>query len=282
MKIINKLSSLEKELLLLLSAIQIFDSVLNREILSVNVNENNLATIRPQSYTTMKYFLIYSLDFFSKATDLLNHEENSKNYLNLLKETSQYSKILPYDKSVLDNINELERWIDAELIYRNFYFSILDCEIDLKVKRLDVLKINANFSKHNLTRLNACREILKKILLKNDQLKNGENFIENKNLFYTINDFCNNFIGDNQMIDKYIYCLAYHLNNIRLSIKESLMPIYYESIEYSYDKNGLQRYMYKRSDNMSDFEYYLFWDLMNWVGSKNIFEKFDIMECWKN
>lgn len=282
MKIINNLSLLEKELLLLHSSIQVFDSILNREILLVHVDKNNLATIRPQSYTTMKYFLIISLDFFSRAEDLLDKRERSKNYLILLRELLQYSRLLKDSKNILNNIDELENWISAELTYKDFYFSTFDYEIDLKVQRLDVLKINANFSKHNLTRLNYCRGILKNLLLKNAQIKNSDELIEDKNLFYTINDFCDAFIGDNQMIDKYLYCLAYHFNNLRLSIKYSLMPIYYDSIEYFYDKDGAQRYRFKKYDNMSDFEYSLFWNLMNWVGSRNIFEKFDIMECWKN
>jgi hypothetical protein len=278
-KMIN-LSPLEKELLLLLSSVQIFDSIVNHEILSINVDENKIATIRPKSYTAMKYFFIYSLDFFSTATDLLNYQEN-KNYLELLKELPQYSALLKNSASMLGNITELERWINKELIYENFYFSTFNYEVDLKVKRLDVLKINANFSKHNWTRLNACRKDLKNILLKNDLIKNNTDLIEDRNLFYTIDNFCDFFIGDNQMIDKYLYCLAYHFNNIRLSIKYSLMPVYYDSIEYFYEKDGIRRYRFKRQNDMSEFEYYLFFDLMNWVGSKSIFEKFDIMKCWK-
>ena len=75
-------------------------------------------------------------------------------------------------------------------------------EVDLKIKRSDVIYICANFSKHNFTNVDACRKKLKNILLKNN-FKRIDELTDIRNLIVTISDFYNYFVDEGAHIDRY-------------------------------------------------------------------------------
>ena len=274
-------NDIEKEICLLLASTQIFDRIVNHSTLCITIN-NGVGTILPKNMESLKYFFAHTIDFFSAAGNILNSNRNRKSCFDLLLERGIDSKLCNCKlENLCVSLNLLKEWYHEEVIYEDFYFASFDLEVDLKIKRSDVIYICANFSKHNFTNVDACRKKLKNILLKNN-FKRIDELTDIRNLIVTISDFYNYFVDEGAHIDKYLYCLAYYFNRIRLDIKDCLRPIYHKNLEYIGSNEGFNEYKYKRIEGISDFGFGLFWDLMNWVRSRNICERFEIMECWKN
>lgn len=274
-------NDIEKEICLLLASTQIFDRIVNHSTLYITIN-NGVGTILPKNMEALNYFFAHTVDFFSAAGNILNSNRNRKSCFDLLLEMGINSKLCNCKlENLCVSLNLLKEWYHEEVIYKDFYFASFNLEVDLKIKRSDVIYICANLSKHNFTNVDACRKRLKNILLKNN-FKRIDELTDIRNLIVTISDFYDYFVDEGAYIDRYLYCLAYYFNRIRLDIKDCLRPIYHKNLEYIGSNEGINEYKYKKIEGISDFGFGLFWDLMNWVRSRNTCERFEIMECWKN
>lgn len=239
-------NDIEKEICLLLASTQLFDRIVNHSTLCITIN-NGVGTILPQNMGTLKYFFAHTIDFFSSAGNILNSNHNRKSCFDLLLEMGINSKLCNCKlENLCISLNLLKEWYHEEVIYKDFYFASFGLEVDLKIKRSDVIYICANFSKHNFTNVDACRKRLKNILLKNN-FKRIDELTDIRNLIVTISDFYDYFVDEGAHMDRYLYCLAYYFNRIRLDIKDCLRPIYHKNLLYIGSNEGFNEYKYKKN-----------------------------------
>ena len=268
-------NAVEREVCLLLSAIEIIDNIVNHSVLQINVN-NGICHLLPQTLPAMGNFLAVSFDFFSPAGKILNHKNEVRNCFDLLKDMCIEPKLSKETPSVLiEDIKSFDGWLNKEHEYKDL-LTLNNNRIDIIIKSKDIVEICSNSAKHNFIRLDRSRNVLKKVLNANGELLNDDGI-----MIHILKDFNDQFIGDGCLVDKYIYNLSYHFNNIRCGIRDYLTPIYDKAYKIEVYENDLVRYSYERPDNFSDEGYSLFWDLMNWKRSSEIVGRFDILDCWK-
>ena len=148
-------NDIEKEICLLLASTQLFDRIVNHSTLCITIN-NGVGTILPQNMGTLKYFFAHTIDFFSSAGNILNSNHNRKSCFDLLLEMGINSKLCNCKlENLCISLNLLKEWYHEEVIYKDFYFASFGLEVDLKIKRSDVIYICANFSNLYFTNVDA-------------------------------------------------------------------------------------------------------------------------------
>ncbi len=273
----------DQEVYILLSAIEIIDAIINRSVLEIRLDNENRATIQPKNYIAEKYFFIFVNDFFSKV-GIIVPKGNQSIFELLINEVCQKHLLTSTAyRPLIDALHNLEEWYFSAIAYTEFYFPNFNMEMTLTVKRSDSINILSNMSKHNLTKLDGIRKIIKQIFINNPNDKVNHILQDDSNLIIASRDFYNQFMSESssRLVDLLIG-LTYHLNKIRIEIYNYLSETYLNSYEILPPENGLRRYKFDRPEGLSDIGYGYYWELMDWRGSSLIVGDFEIDDCYKD
>lgn len=273
----------DKEVYILLSAIEIIDAIINRQVLNIRFDKENRATIQAQNYITEKYFFVFVNDFFSQAGNIVKKERQSIFDLLITEVCTKHLLFSGEYRPLMYALNKLEEWYVNTITYTEFYFPNFNIEIPLTVKRSDSINILSNMSKHNLTKLDAIRKTMKQILIDNSNDEIEHILQDDSNLVIASRDFYEQFMSEsNCRIVDLLICLTYHLNKIRLEIYNYLSETYLQSYEEIPSDDGLKRYKFNRPEGLSDTGFAYYWELMNWRGSDLIIGDFEIYDWDKD
>lgn len=258
-------SKQEFESIYLKAAIDSLDSMLTSNLLELRGNDPN-SEIYFHEKTHQKYFYIILIDFLSESSKIFN--DKGFTCLELIKNISE-TPCFEINNSALElkkAINIFYSWLDEEITVK-VYLSEINKEYNLKLKRKEFIKICANISKHNFTRLTSISEDIRKIFK-----RIGVDISFHDSLLI-LDDFYERFHND---------ILIYHgsnivemINNIRWGIHEYLLPEFIKSYKKdTSDPRGLS-YEYSYPKNIKDeFAKNCYWSLMNFIRRKPHIKKF--------
>jgi len=275
--IINKaiMNEIEKEVILLKAVQEIIDEIINFGMFFLHGKGKDY-NIEFKSTVHQKYFYIMVVDFLSrlepKKIDCLK-DLKFNNYLEgliFVCENPQFNinNSIEYLKKP---VNDMISWLEYEVIIEKLWLPLIEQEINLRIKRKDLIKISGNMSKHNFSRLDIVVKDLKGIFEENGVSLSCDDIITSLNSIYE-------WFHDD-ILNYYASVIAELLNNIRWGIHEYLKPTF----EKCYKRTGNLQYEYKIPPEIkSELAKSCFWELMNVIKSGPIVEKFTATKYLKS
>lgn len=240
---------------------------------------NYLIMDAPQSQVVFKtepakeiYYILLT-DFLSLIPEPFLLEKKKISTLQALIQLSD-NPILnsSYDTKDLNiALQTFKDWLLAEALIEKMWLANIEKEIDFKITRSDMIRIAGNLMKHDVLRLQAVIKIIKQTFAKNE-IDPSDN-----NVMLCLEHF------DEWFNENVLLCHATIISQMMIDIQwcvwEYLKSIYDVCLKTYYDKK-FQRWMYRYDVPNSweipkeSIQYYAFWELMNSVRAKPIFEKF--------
>lgn len=148
------------------------------------------------------------------------------------------------------------------------WFPSIKVEVNIREKRIFLLRICGNIAKHNFARLEATVKDVRKVLK-----DNGEDIDVGKG-FLILREFYEWF---NSVLEYQASTIAEHLNNIRLGIFDYLSPEYSRSDEMVDTSTG--PYQFKGPKDCDDpMAQEMYYELMNKVRGRPSFPRFTTAE----
>jgi len=274
------LTARETEVLILKSAMESINSMVNFEMLERSGNDSD-TEIRFKSSTDQRYFNIMLVDFlnskmFQVRTKCLDALQSS--FVN-----PQFGQNLA---SLRIAVNGFREWLDhyVELAHdgevRKFWFPSIDSpalngEIALQITRSEVIEICGNISKHNPLGLDRQATVVKEIF------ERSKTPIDLTQALLILREFYEQFHDD--IFAYHSSTIAEFLNNIRLGIYEYLKPECEASIDrYWSPEHKRELYKFKcPTDVTNPFVQAIYWDLMNDILSRPYMLKFSVNKIFK-
>lgn len=247
-------SDLEYEVVALRAIIDSLDSMLNHQLFSVR-GESPDCDIAFDSELGKRLFSVLLVDFLEKMDKKLVGLDASA--LDVLVSVCSDPKLSDQRSisNLRDAINQLSVWLKQEIIVETWLPSI-EQQIDLKLARIDFIRICGNISKHNIGRLTGVANRIAKIL--RDSGSKGDL----EDALMIINEFYERFHDD--VFGYHVSTIAEMLNEVRWGIHTYLTHEYQRSYIKNSDTEG--KYSFDVPDQLlSPFSRTCYWELMNVV-----------------
>ncbi|MCH7806197.1 MAG: hypothetical protein IH995_03530 [Proteobacteria bacterium] len=269
----------EQEIIVLLAAWSLIDDMVNYQnfVKGHGTVETNL---KFKEETFKRVFSILLVDFLSKPKcgtfDLPGPPGNSSmktdhTFLFYLRRICA-NPILNVDSSSIHKpVQQFIEWLEGECFVEKVWFPSIKVEVNIREKRIFLLRICGNIAKHNFARLEATVKDVRKVLK-----DNGEDIDVGKG-FLILREFYEWF---NSVLEYQASTIAEHLNNIRLGIFDYLSPEYSRSDEMVDTSTG--PYQFKGPKDCDDpMAQEMYYELMNKVRGRPSFPRFTTAEWLK-
>jgi hypothetical protein len=273
-------TAVEQEIIILKAALDLIDEMVNNEIF-VGLQKTQDTNLLPNTRSHQKLFNILLLDFlslpeqklFDLPVPLKDAADSDKTYLFYIKHVSNNPQLCPSGaNSIKTAVKEFSDWLDQDCLIENIYISLIDKEMNLRLKRISFLKICGNIAKHNFSRLSKDTKKIGDIFLANG-IK-----LDEEERYLVLPEFFERFHDD--LLNYHISTIAEFLNNIRWSIHEYLKPERNRS--YTKDKTDHLKYSYIYPEGCSsNLAKSMYWDLMNSVRLSPIMPRFTVTRFLK-
>ena len=266
----------EKEIIVFKAAWLAIDEMVNNAIMTINHNDPDSSIVFNTS-SDKKYFGIFLLDFLNSK--IFGIKQNSVDALKAVTENPIFNKS---NQSLKESLHGFEAWLeeDVQLEHdgetRTFWFSSIDQDIALKIKRIEFIKICGNISKHNMLGLNRQAKLILDIFKRNNV------DIQLTQALLVMEEFYEQFHDD--LFVYHSSTIAEFLNNIRWGIYEYLKPLFNQSIESYPDEYHpeMNAYKYNYPKNVeNEYAKEIFWNLMNDIRSKPYVPRFTVTRYLK-
>ncbi len=267
------LSVIEKEVVVLNAVFDLINTIVNYEVLEIS--EEKCEEVGFKSSTHSKFFNIMLVDFISEPDKKVFGLEGS--YLDCLNNIV-VMPLLGSNKEVVGlkaSIESLSSWLESKLVYKKAWFPSLDLELNFEIKRVELIKICGNISKHNYTRLTGVASILREIF------KHNGHKISLYQSLSILDEFQEQF--QQNVLSYHASTIGAFLNNIRWGIYEYLLPIYHKSCVFlSSCERGFKSYKYIYPTEVNNnFAQECFCNLMNKIKNKPYVSKFSAPDYLK-
>lgn len=267
----------EQEIIILRAVWDLIDGMVNYQIFEKDHGKVG-AELKFKTPSAARLFNILLADFLSKPKKYRSKKEP----FNLPKAPKEPTDIdrtfLFYLRHLCDNpiLNKesgriqkpMERfidWLEGECFVEKVWFGSIDIEMDIRVKRLLLLKICGNIAKHSFAGLGWCVERIKEVLEENGkEIDSGQGFL-------ILPEFYEWFHDD--ILNYHATMIAEHLNNIRWGIFDYLQPEPSQSFEKADPHPINYRFNYP-DDCLHPLAKAMYWDLMNQVRTPPYFPIF--------
>ena len=244
--------------------------MVNHEVLSI-VGSGTDNEVKFSSMLHMRFFNIILVDFLSKSDKKVMGEETS--YLRALENICESPSfdvgcsITSLKEETKDFITWLNREIEIEV-----WLPTAEIEAMLKIKRIELIKICGNISKHSFSRLSGVANNLIKISERNSHTISKEDALIMLDEIY---ENCHMNI-----LNYHSSTIAEFLNNLRWGVHEYLLPEFKSSKVILGGSPEKYCYTYP-SDIKSNFCRILYWNMMNVIRAKPLLKKFKISRFLK-
>jgi len=265
-----KFSGIEQEVIILKAVIELINSMVNFEVLSIEGNDPE-SNIVFKSSTHQRFFNIILVDFLS-CTDKRGPVKPTS-YLGGLREITNNPCFDENDSVCNLNVatQEFKDWLEQE-VEVGVWLPSIDKDTRLKIKRLDFLKMTGDISKHNYLRAIGVAEDLQKLLLQADIT------VDIDEALLALAEFYERFHTD--ILGYHASTIAEFLNNIRWGIYDYLQPEFDKSIVREGGDSLMYQYTYP--EKIQDkFAKACYWELMNEVRSKTCMKRFKVTRYLK-
>jgi hypothetical protein len=264
------MGKVETEVIVLLAIYELIDSIVHMGIFDLFEGAET-SEVRFKDGVHARYFNLVLVDLLS-LTDK-DGPVVQRSYIGALAEICEDpsfnvgDSILPLRGAA----QAFRSWLQATIIIPKMWLPTLSLEIDLKIRRIELLKISGNICKHNILRSVQTMRAFQKALA-----NSGAAVDLNHALLATSEAY------DWLHADKFFAqssAIAEFLNNIRWGIRDYLAPEYArskvnepEGVGYSYTYPAEVR---------DDFAQASYWDLMNKLRAQPYLPRFRVRQFWK-
>jgi hypothetical protein len=262
------LNATEKEVSLLLAARKLIQGMVNRSMLSLSDNYEEL-WVRPETSQSAALFNILLVDFISPLGVPFSSSVTMLSGLLEITNSPHFDK----DNSIQqlkDSLNEFNSWLDYKATFDKIRIPSIDRELSLTLDRKEFVTICGTIAKHNTFRLTG---VSKKIL---GILQRSDPSITLENAFSAIEDFYERFHQD--VFYYHLSKLSEMLNNISWGIQTYLEPEYKRSYTVDKKKSEMLKIVFYSFDYpaeiMSELGKIYYWDLMNELRARPYIPKF--------
>jgi len=167
-------NSLEQEILALNLSRVMIDDMANYSIF-VKPNGIKDVTFLPQTAAHQKLFNILLVDFlslpkleFGLPRVPRDVSQSQRSYLNYLTTICEGPEINPTaTKAIQEPTSSFIEWLEETCLARKVWLPSIDTELDVKIKRVSLITICGNISKHSPARLHVDVNEIRKILREN-------------------------------------------------------------------------------------------------------------------
>ena len=265
-----QLGDIENEIIVLKAINELIDSIVNFEVLTLG--ETDPTEIRFKTATHSEFFNIILVDLLSKM-DRKSFVE-SKPYLTALKEITETphfnigNSVVPLRESTRQFVS----WLDTEIRIDKVWLPSIEVETNLKLTRLQLVKIGGNICRHNFLRAGGIAEEVRKVLERSSvRIKPDQALLVLSDLYDWLHT---------DVFHYHSSTIAEFLNNIRWDIYHYLKPEHSRSIVWEGGDPPRYRYTYPNGVN-TNFAKTCYWDLMNEVRSPPYMRRFQVPEWLK-
>lgn len=172
--------------------------------------------------------------------------------------------------AILKPLQAFTAWLEEECLVEKVWLPAINLETDIRVKRIDFIKICGNIGKHNFARLSRVVGDICRVLE-----ANGHKVSVDQG--YLILEEFYEWFHEN-IFSYHSSAIAEFLNNIRWGIYEYLRSEFERSITWE----GPQRYSYKYpAGSQHPTGKSMYWDLMNDVRSEPFMPRFEVTRFLK-
>jgi hypothetical protein len=192
------------------------------------LGQGEFIELAPVTEVHQRMFNILLVEFFSSSyklvlgLDKIVEEKKRYGYLGYLETVYLDPKINVRKQTELkESVKNFISWLDKEFIVEKVWFSSIEVELDLKISRIDFIKICGDISKHGFIRLDKRIQDIKRIL------NNNSLSVSDEQAYLVLPEFYEWFHKD--IFNYHVNTIAEFLNNINWSIHEYLDVLRKES-----------------------------------------------------
>ncbi|CAN7350884.1 hypothetical protein [Rhizobium sp. LjRoot258] len=282
------LSEIEQEAIVLNAVIGMVDDMVNHAIFCPLGENRQNTNLLPQTSQTLRQFGTLLRDFLSPVTGKgkgglpfgLPKPENGPRttdhttlyYLRRVCEKPLLGRDIHQMACIVDDFSE---WLESYATVDGVWLGNIDVEVDLRIKRIDFIRMSGDIGKHNFLRLGGQANKLRTILAENGVT------IDESDAYLALPDCWDWF---------HTHLLAYHasniaefLNNIRYAIRLYIDPIARAGYRPTRMVDGLQLYTFERPQEFTDkFAWAQYFSLMQSTLEKPNFPPFSVSQSFKS
>lgn len=274
----SRFTRVEQEVIVLKAVWDLIDDMVNYQMF-LKLTKDHDVELRFESSTHQRLFNILLVDFLSR----INHKVfglpvpppspmAEQSYLHYLRLICDGPTLNPVSDSIRTPLETFVQWLETECVVEKVWLPSIDLETDIRVKRIEFIKICGNITKHNFTRLNAIADQIQKLMAANGHSINIDQS------YLIIPEFYEWF-HDN-IFSYHSSAIAEFLNNIRWGIYEYLRPEFKRAYRKDDPYSILYRFEYPTGcrNPMAQSGYY---DLMNAARSEPYMPRFEVTRFLK-
>ncbi len=263
------LNKIEAEVVMLLAIYELIDSIANKALL--DIGDGPRTEVRFKSHVHARFFNLALVDLLS-LTDK-DGPVPQRSYLQALRDICNGPGFGNESAAGLRTaVEDFRSWLTTEITIAGMWLPSINLRIDLRIQRIDALKIAGNICKHNVLRSIQTMRSFQKVLAAN----NVE--IDLNQVLQTMDELhewlhTHKFVAQSNAVVEFV-------NNIRWGIYDYLQPEYQRSRVPHADGIGYH-YIYPEevNDGLARANYC---ELMNKVRRPPYFQRFEVPEFWKN
>ncbi len=280
-------SEIEQEAIVLSAVVSMVDDMVNHAIFCPLDEKRTDTNLLPQTAGSLRQFGTFLRDFLSPVTG----KGGSPLPFDLPKPPRDGSKVdhttLYYLKRVCEKpligtkidhlsriVQEFSDWLEAYAFVEEVWFGNISQKVDLRIKRIDFIRMSGDIGKHNFLRLAGQANTLRRIL--------GDNNVEidESDAYLALPDCWDWF---------HTHLLAYHastiaefLNNIRYAIRLYITPVALERYTVTGNVDGLELFTFERpTEIVNRFAWAQFFELMQGSLRQPNFPPFSVARTMK-
>jgi len=262
----------EQEILVLTAANYTLREMHNRIMITFSSDPQVGQTMSFESAVSRDLYFILFVDFLANIREEYLVGKKKISTLDTLLEIVK-SPLLGTKKSsrrLRNGLVKLKKWLDFEPVIKKMWFPNIDRKIDLKISRANMIRICGNLNKHDFLKLSQLVSVIQEIFLNNGVRLTREDAIMSLEHF-------GEWFNENILIYHSSF-IAEMLIDIQWSIREYLEPLYKKSLVSYYDERlKLNSYRFDPPKKLGivkgSFIFHMYWNLMNFVRDKPIFNR---------
>lgn len=270
-------STTEQEIIALKAILEMINDMVNYQMLTNLVGSTDVSLL-PTTETHQRLFNILLVDFLSAPRpfpdDLLSSPARAGEigYLANLEVICLNPQLDPSRKDALEMpLHKFLNWLNYECVVPKVWLPSIGKELDLKVRRIDFIKICGNISKHSFPRLGGNVKRLTEIFKSNSVI------ITDNQSYLVLPEFYEWFHDD--ILNYHLTTLSELLNEIRWGIHEYLFSEF-QRLDVSIRTGGRSSHKLPSECN-AEIAKSMYWDLMNFVQQKPNFPRFETSKYLK-
>ena len=276
-------SKIEQEAIILYAVLDMIEDMVNLAVFErpIGYRDTNL-TFKDSNARAM--FSILLTDFLSQPQgkigsplpfDLprppVDARSSDKTYLFYLHQICSDPRLSTDASGVANVVKEFAEWLDGEMRIPKVWLSRISVEVDLRIERMEFVKLTGNLSKHSFSRLEADVRKIRRIVK-----QSGADIDEGK-AYLALEDF-KEWFAENVFI--------YHSSTIGEFLNELRYEIHdYLAAEYARSKvdlaDGMYRFTFPTGID-SPLAREMYWELLNKIRYRIYFPRFRVSSSFKS